>query len=140
MGALEWVAGQVNSDALLFVHGDLPFVDASDFTSLASAATSEFAVVCPDRSETGTNALLRWQTQSLPLAFGENSYARHLAAITSAGLYFREVSTMGLAMDIDAPGDLQLLQTEVARLGTYTAGWWQRYGSSLFKDATQKVL
>ena len=47
---------------------------------------------------------------------------------------------MGLAMDIDAPGDLQLLQTEAARLGTYTACWWQRYGSSLFKDATQKVL
>ena len=111
-----------------------------DIASLVLAAASESAVVCPDRSQTGTNALLRWQTQSLPLAFGENSYARHLAAIASAGLYFREVSTMGLAMDIDAPGDLQLLQTQAARLGTHTTAWWQRYGGSLFKDATQKAL
>ena len=140
VGALEWVAGQVSSDALLFVHGDLPFIDTSDIASLVLAAASESAVVSPDRSQTGTNALLRWQSQSLPLAFGENSYARHLAAITSAGLYFREVSTMGLAMDIDAPGDLQLLQTQAARLGTHTTAWWQRYGGSLFKDATQKAL
>ena len=47
VGALEWVAGQVDSDALLFVHGDLPFIDASDIASLASAAASEFAVVSP---------------------------------------------------------------------------------------------
>ena len=140
VGALEWVAGQVNSDALLFVHGDLPFIDTSDIAALASAAASESAVVSTDRSQTGTNALLRWQSQSLPLAFGENSYARHLAAITAAGLHFREVSTIGLAMDIDAPDDLQLLQTQAARLGTYTTGWWKRYGDSLFKGATQKAL
>ena len=140
VGALEWVAGQVNSDALLFVHGDLPFIDTTDIASLVLAAASESAVVSPDRSQTGTNALLRWQSQSLPLAFGENSYARHLAAITSAELSWREVSTMGLAMDIDAPDDLQLLQTQAARLGTHTTAWWQRYGGSLFKDATQKAL
>ena len=140
VGALEWVAGQVNSDALLFVHGDLPFIDTTDIASLVLAAASESAVVSPDRSQTGTNALLRWQSQSLPLAFGENSYARHLAAITSVGLPWREVTTMGLAMDIDAPDDLELLQTQAARLGTHTTAWWQRYGGSLFKDATQKAL
>jgi len=47
---------------------------------------------------------------------------------------------MGLAMDIDAPDDLELLQTQAARLGTHTTAWWQRYGGSLFKDATQKAL
>ena len=140
VGALEWVGGQVDSDALLFVHGDLPFIVSSDVAALASAAVSEFAVVSPNRSQTGTNALLRWQSQSLPLAFGENSYARHLAAITSAGLHFREVSTMGLAMDIDAPDDLQLLETQAARLGTHTTAWWKRYGGSLSKGATQKAL
>jgi 2-phospho-L-lactate guanylyltransferase len=140
VGALEWVAGQLNSDALLFVHGDLPFIDTSDIAALVLAAASESAVVSPDRSQTGTNALLRWQSQSLPLAFGENSYARHLAAITTAGLHFREVSTMGLAMDIDAPDDLQLLETQAARLGTHTTAWWKRYGGSLFKGATQKAL
>ena len=42
--------------------------------------------------------------------------------MTSAGLHFREVSTMGLAMDIDAPGDLQLLQTGCAARHLPAAG------------------
>ena len=140
VGALEWVAGQVDSDALLFVHGDLPFIDTNDIASLVLAAASESAVVSPDRSQTGTNALLRWQSQSLPLAFGENSYATTPAAITSAGLHFREVSTLGLEMDIDAPTDLHILEANNARLGAHTTTWWRRNGMSLFKDATQKVL
>ena len=140
VGALEWVAGQVESDALLFIHGDLPFVDCSDVASLASAGASEFAVVSSDRSQTGTNALLRWRSQSLPLAFGENSYARHLAFIKSARLHWHEVSTLGLEMDIDVPTDLHILEANNARLGAQTTTWWRRYGMSLFKDATQKVL
>ena len=140
VGALEWVASQVDSEALLFIHGDLPFVDSNDVTLLASAAALENAVVSPDRSHMGTNALLRWQSQSLPLAFGENSYARHLAVMETAGLHWREVTTAGLEMDIDEPADLQLLADHSARLGKHTAAWWQRYGDCLIKDATQKVL
>ena len=136
VGALEWVAGQVNSDAL-FVHGDLPFVDASDsrhwrrrlhrirgMSPIARRRDERAAAMADSEPAAGI-----WREQ----------LRKTLAAIASAGLYFREVSTMGLAMDIDAPGDLSYYRP-VARLGTYTAGWWQRYGGSLFKDATQKVL
>ena len=140
VGALEWVSSQVDSEALLFIHGDLPFIDQTDISLLVSAAGSHHAVISPDRSHAGTNALLRWQSQSLPLAFGQNSYARHIAVIESAGLQWREVTTVGLKMDIDEPTDLQLLADHSGRLGAHATAWWQLYGDGLFTDATQKVV
>ena len=65
-------SGQVDSDALLFVHGDLPFIDASDFASLASAAISEFAVCHPiarrqgrTRCCDGSRRACRWHLERI---------------------------------------------------------------------------
>ena len=137
IAALEAVAANLDTRALLFIHADLPLLTEADITELAQTAQGDYAVICPDAAGVGTNALLRWQHQSLPLCFGENSFARHAQAELGGGVLLKQVASAGLARDIDEPRDLRYLRKHAGDLGYHTARWFKAHGGELSQTATQ---
>ena len=85
---------------VLVLASDLPLLEADDLAELAKHA----CVIAPDRHCRGTNALL-WPV-TLPFAFGENSFARHLAIAANASLHPQTITRTGLAYDVDVLEDL----------------------------------
>lgn len=71
-------------------------------------------VVVPDRHGTGTNALLLSPPDVMVPSFGAGSFARHSALARSAGALVRVVELPSLALDVDAPEDLEPLAAWLA--------------------------
>lgn len=89
---------------LLVIHADLPFLEADDIAALLVAAAEAGCAVAPDRHGTGTNAVALREAGDFAFAFGEDSFARHLAARPGAAVVRRD----GLAFDLDTPEDFDL--------------------------------
>jgi 2-phospho-L-lactate/phosphoenolpyruvate guanylyltransferase len=87
---------------LLIVPSDLPLLAVADLRVLAK----EECAIAPDRHRCGTNALLWPASQKLKFQFGPNSFQRHLAAATEAGLHPRILLRPGFAHDVDVPEDM----------------------------------
>jgi len=79
--------------------------------ALASAARS--VTIVPDRHGTGTNALLLSPPDAIDPSFGPGSRDRHVAAAERAGVPHRVQEVPGLALDVDTPGDLAALSSEL---------------------------
>lgn len=94
----EALAGQ----RLLIIHADLPLLGTSDVHALIAAAEADGAAIAPDRHGQGTNALALRAAARIGLAFGPDSFARHLACMLGAATVRRE----GLALDIDTADDI----------------------------------
>ena len=135
--AYELMAEKSAAEGLLFIHADLPCVDQEGLSSVIQASAGRHAVLCPDHAEVGTNAVLRWRDQPLPLCFGENSLRRHQRAADVAGVSWRIVRSPGLTLDIDVPADLDQLRRGVAPVGEHTAAWFRGYQADPAVDATQ---
>ena len=123
IAAYEMVAAKTAAERLLFVHADLPFLAQEDVSAVIAASLDDHAVLSPDLTETGTNAVLRWRHQSLPLCFGEDSFAHHQQAAKATGTPWRVVRAHGVARDVDEPEDLDRLDRKDPDLGEATAGW-----------------
>ena len=123
IAAQEMVAARTGAERLLFIHADLPFLGQEDISAVIAASLDHHAVLSPDFTETGTNAVLRWRHQSLPLCFGEDSFARHQQAAKVAGTRWRVVRASGVARDVDEPEDLDRLDGNDPDLGESTARW-----------------
>ncbi len=93
---------QKGATGLLVVASDLPLLQASDLAEMTDAETA----IASDRHGRGTNALLWPANPAFAFHFGEDSFARHLAAAKAAGFDPRIVSRPGLAHDVDEPEDL----------------------------------
>ena len=123
IAAYEMVAAKTAAERLLFIHADLPFLGQEDISAMIAGSLDDHAVLSPDLSETGTNAVLRWRHQSLPLCFGEDSFARHQQAAKATGTRWRVVRAHGVARDVDEPEDLDRLDRKDLYLGEATARW-----------------
>ena len=123
IAAYEMVAAKTAAEGLLFIHADLPFLGQEDISSVIAASGDHHSVLSPDLTETGTNAVLRWRHQSLPLCFGEHSFARHQQAAKAIGAPWRVVRAQGVARDVDEPEDLDRLDPNDPDLGEATARW-----------------
>ena len=92
---------------VLILPGDLPYVGADALGALVNAAGSDRRMVlAPDKSGTGTNALLIGVGTGFEFAFGAASFAAHLAAARHAGLTASIVRHADLEYDLDTPEDL----------------------------------
>ncbi|GAA2727800.1 hypothetical protein CAE01nite_31640 [Cellulomonas aerilata] len=97
---------------LLVVHADLPALAAVDVAALVDAAGP--VVVAPDRTGTGTNALLLDRPAAgFPYAFGPESLAAHRAQARRRGWVPAEVDRPGLAVDLDTVADWAVLPAPV---------------------------
>ena len=93
--------------SMLTMPGDIPLLTATDVETLAAAAPSAAAVVMvPNREDTGTNALLLTPPDCLPVAFGDDSFRRHLRLCAERGLAVDVRRMPRVALDIDTPEDL----------------------------------
>ena len=93
--------------SMLTMPGDIPLLTAEDVEALASAAQSAAAVIMvPNREDTGTNALVLTPPDGLPVAFGDDSFRRHLRLCAERGLAVDVRRMPRLALDIDTPEDL----------------------------------
>ena len=139
IAAYEMIAAKTAPERLLFIHADLPFLGQEDISALIAASRDHHAVISPDLIETGTNAVLRWRHQSLPLCFGEDSFSRHQHAAKATETPWRVVRASGVARDLDEPDDLGRLDGNDPRLGEATARWSADAGVNLSLSATHQA-
>jgi 2-phospho-L-lactate guanylyltransferase len=99
--AQEGVAGMMQ------VPADVPLVTPDDIAALLRAHGETPAItLSPSRDERGTNAVLCSPPDVLPLRFGDDSFWPHVQRARSLGIEPQIVRRPGLALDVDAPGDL----------------------------------
>jgi 2-phospho-L-lactate guanylyltransferase len=108
--ALESGVGRV-----LLVPGDCPMLDPAELDEfLARPAVAPSALIVPDRHRTGTNALLLTPPGALKPSFGPGSCQRHVTEGRLAGAASEVVEVPSLALDIDTPEDLEVLNQTLA--------------------------
>ena len=139
IAAHEMVAARTEAERLLFIHADLPFLDQEDISAVIAASLDYHAVFSPDFTETGTNAVLRWRDQSVPLCFGEDSFARHQQAAKAAETRWRVVRASGVARDVDEPEDLDRLDADDPDLGESTVRWSVATNINVSLSATHRA-
>ena len=139
IAAHEMVAARTGAERLLFIHADLPFLGQEDISAVIAASVDHHAVFSPDFTETGTNAVLRWRDQSVPLCFGEDSFARHQQAAKAAETRWRVVRASGVARDVDEPEDLDRLDADDPDLGESTVRWSVATNINVSLSATHRA-
>ena len=139
IAAYEMVAARTGAERLLFIHADLPFLGQEDISAVIAASLDHHAVFSPDFTETGTNAVLRWRHQSLPLCFGNDSFARHQQAAKAAETQWRVVRASGVARDVDEPEDLDRLDGNDPNLGESTVRWSVATNLNVLSSATHRA-
>ncbi len=106
--AREWAVTE-GASALLVFPADLPLLQASDVEAILAAveeAEEALAVVSPDATGAGTNALLLRPPDALPFMFGPHSFNAHLNTAQEKGLATRVCERTRIAFDIDTADDL----------------------------------
>lgn len=94
------------ANAVLMLPSDLPLLTLSDLENLYHLAVAGDGVILAPSHDGGTNALLLRPPHAIPYAFGEGSFARHIALATAVGLPHTIYNSETLALDIDRPEDL----------------------------------
>jgi 2-phospho-L-lactate guanylyltransferase len=134
-------AARRGARVFLTVPGDVPRATGDELRELARAADAGAPAFVPSRSGLGTNGVALAPPDSMPLTFGEPSFARHLETARRHGLAPRVLPLPGLGLDIDGPEDLTALlaetaETETARLvSTWLADPSRRLLTPLSQDA-----
>lgn len=80
---------------------------------LARAKDPPVVVVAPDRHRQGTNALLVCPVGLIKYDFGPNSFTRHCELARQAGAHLEVCELPSLALDVDLPEDLAMVQEEL---------------------------
>ncbi len=95
---------------VLVLPADLPLLTKTDIQAIIDRATDPpVVVIAPDRHGSGTNALLISPSGLIDYDFGENSFKRHCDRATKAGARLEVLQLPSLALDLDLPEDLVLL-------------------------------
>lgn len=102
----QWALTQ-GADALLILPSDLPLLHPTDVQHLAALGQARPSVVLSPSQDGGTSALLLHPPQSIPFAFGVNSFQRHHEQAQRAGLPCHVYRSASLAFDVDQPEDLR---------------------------------
>lgn len=112
------VAKNYAARGVLIVPADLPLITPQDVRyMLESARESPVVAIAPDRRRTGTNALLVSPVGLIQYDFGENSFQRHCEHARQAGARLAICDLSSLALDVDYPEDLAMVNAELDGLG-----------------------
>lgn len=87
----------------LIVPADLPLLRLEDILALCALGEEGNGLVIGPAQDGGTNALYLRLPPALPFCFGEDSFARHLAAARAAGLIVQVYDSPTLRFDLDLP-------------------------------------
>jgi len=103
----EQVARDEAQAIVILLPGDLPGLEPQDLEALTAAAGPGRIAMVRAARDGGTGALAFPAGLDLPLAYGPDSFARHLAAARALGLEPHEIDAPSLAHDLDRPADLR---------------------------------
>lgn len=93
--------------AMLTLPGDLPLLTATDVQAMIRPAQPSVPVLLvPNHDRLGTNAVVLSPPDCLPLAFGHDSFQRHLHLAAARALAVEVRRLPRVALDIDEPEDL----------------------------------
>jgi 2-phospho-L-lactate guanylyltransferase len=107
------VCRQRGSLTMLTLPGDLPLLSAADVQAIIAPPELQVPVVLvPNRDDLGTNAIVLSPPDCLPLAFGHDSFQRHLRLAAERHLEVEIRRLPRVALDIDEPGDLALFAAQ----------------------------
>ena len=120
------------AQTVVVLPGDVPCLTSGDLRALLAGARDEAraVVIGASRGGDGTNALVLRPPDAIEPAFGPPSVERHRRLGEAAGCHTRVLSGLALALDIDTPADLALLQAHAAPPPHTTAFLAQRAARS----------
>jgi 2-phospho-L-lactate guanylyltransferase len=99
-----------DSEDVMVIPSDLPFLVSSDLRRLLSLKSSGLNVVMsPSMGFDGTNALLFSRKKPIPLSYDNNSFWAHLESAGSSSLSVGIYSGPGVMFDVDSPEDFLAL-------------------------------
>jgi 2-phospho-L-lactate guanylyltransferase len=99
---------------VLIVPADLPLISPEDVRAmLERVQAAPVVVVAPDRHRQGTNALLVCPVGLIDYDFGPDSFQRHCDRAQQAGARLEICELPSLALDVDLPEDLDLVESEL---------------------------
>ncbi len=108
------VAKNYVTRGVLIVPADLPLISAEDVKAmLEKVQNPPVVVVAPDRHHHGTNALLVCPVGLIDYDFGPDSFQRHCDRARKAGARLEICELPSLALDVDLPEDLDLVESEL---------------------------
>ncbi|MCC6195818.1 MAG: 2-phospho-L-lactate guanylyltransferase [Burkholderiales bacterium] len=124
MAAARRLAGE-GRHAMLTVPSDIPCVTANEIDALVGAhgARPAFTIV-PSHDLRGSNGIVVSPPDCVDLAFGDDSFARHVALARQVGIEPKIASIPGIALDIDEPADLARLEGNP--IGPHTSAFLSR--------------
>lgn len=104
------VAMARSAQGILVVPADLPLLDPEDLEILIEKSRpTPSVVIAPDRHGYGTNALLISPPDLISFSFGDGSFENHCEQTKRLGARLEIVKLPSLALDLDLPEDLALL-------------------------------
>ena len=115
---------ELKAQRVLLISGDCPVVNEHEVSDLLTTATQSAGTentqrpqvtIVSDRHGDGTNALILDPPTIIPPAFGNGSFARHVALARSAGASVAVVRMRSLEIDLDTPDDIWALRSALAQ-------------------------
>jgi 2-phospho-L-lactate guanylyltransferase len=106
--AQRQVASENPDATLALLPGDLPWLEPGELRQALDLHDATSVVLVPATADGGTGAIVLRADLPLPLAFGVDSFRRHVAAAFTLGLTPRVLSAPSLGFDIDRPADLEV--------------------------------
>ena len=107
VGAAQRALAREGRGGMLMLPGDIPLVSADEVAAvLAAHAPRPAFTIVPAHDGRGSNAILCSPPDVVPLRFGDDSFAPHLAAARRQGIEPTVLRLRGIGMDIDNPADI----------------------------------
>ncbi|PID85433.1 MAG: 2-phospho-L-lactate guanylyltransferase [Chloroflexi bacterium] len=98
-------------DSILIIPADLPFLQAHEIQQLLENRSPQTAcIICPDETETGTNALFMPPHTDFIFQYGPNSFQKHLNEAKRLHMTTQIVSYPGICFDLDTETDWHIYQ------------------------------
>ena len=98
-----------NDSAVLIIHADLPFLTAKEVDQIVNGAADHPIALVPSKDKTGTNAILMQVPGLIKLAFGKDSFRKHLNLTKKKRVSCSVLRIEGVAFDVDEEDDLDEL-------------------------------
>lgn len=120
--AIERAAKTLAADgvtAMITIPGDTPLIAADEVETVIAAhrgadGDGRAMTIVPSHDDRGSNCIALTPPGLIPFSFGNDSFRPHLASASRIGVEPTVIELPGIGLDIDTPGDLEIL---VARGG-----------------------
>ncbi len=112
-GSVQMAAEHLESkgvEAMLVIHGDLPFVSRKELNRLLEVAPATGVLIAPDRHQSGTNVLWVSPPLIIPFAYGSESFQKHQELANNLNCPLVIFQSESLGLDIDFPDDYSFYQ------------------------------